>query len=184
MTTLTIHAETDGARPLEQSRDPAVIAARLAEIGVAYERWRAGKALAAEADDAAVLAAYADDIARLKTEGGYRSVDVIRLNPDHPDCTALRAKFLAEHTHADDEVRFFVEGAARFYLHKAGKVFLFDAEAGDLIRVPAQTAHWFDMGPSPRFTALRLFVSPDGWEAHFTGSPIAERFAKFEATVT
>ncbi|RZM07821.1 MAG: hypothetical protein EOP67_72695, partial [Sphingomonas sp.] len=35
------------------------------------------------------------------------------------------------------------------------------------------TRHWFDMGPAPRFTAIRLFAEPDGWVARFTGDPIA-----------
>jgi 1,2-dihydroxy-3-keto-5-methylthiopentene dioxygenase len=40
--------------------------------------------------------------------------------------------------------------------------------------------HWFDMGAAPRFTAIRLFVNPDGWVAAFTGSDIAERFPRLE----
>jgi 1,2-dihydroxy-3-keto-5-methylthiopentene dioxygenase len=59
-------------------------------------------------------------------------------------------------------------------------VFAVVCEAGDLISVPAGTRHWFDMGEQPRFTALRLFISPEGWVAQFTGAPIAEDFPKFE----
>ena len=51
---------------------------------------------------------------------------------------------------------------------------------GNEISVPAGTQHWFDAGERPRFTAIRLFVSPDGWVAEYTGSAIAERFPKFE----
>lgn len=36
------------------------------------------------------------------------------------------------------------------------------------------------MGAAPRFTAIRLFVNPDGWVAAFTGSDIAERFPRLE----
>ncbi|MGH7023787.1 MAG: 1,2-dihydroxy-3-keto-5-methylthiopentene dioxygenase [Caulobacteraceae bacterium] len=180
MTRLTIHADDQPSTPLTSTTDAAAIAAALAEIGVVYERWRTGEALPASADDEAVLTAYAADIERLERAGGYRSVDVIRMTPDHPARAELRAKFLAEHTNDDDEVRFFVEGAACFYLHKAGKVFMFESEAGDLISVPAGTPHWFDMGERPRFTAIRLFVSPEGWVARFTGSAIAEAFPKFE----
>ena len=52
--------------------------------------------------------------------------------------------------------------------------------AGDLISVPAGMRHWFDMGAAPRFTAIRLFVNPDGWVAAFTGSDIATRFPRLE----
>jgi 1,2-dihydroxy-3-keto-5-methylthiopentene dioxygenase len=180
MSRLTIFADdAPGAARLIAS-DPAAIAAGLAEIGVVFERWAAEAELAPDADDAAVLAAYAGDIARLKAAGGYQAVDVARVTPSTPNTDALRAKFLAEHTHADDEVRFFVEGAAQFYLHQAGQVFVVVCEAGDLISVPAGTPHWFDMGERPRFTALRLFVSPEGWVAQFTGAAIAEAFPKFE----
>jgi 1,2-dihydroxy-3-keto-5-methylthiopentene dioxygenase len=49
---------------------------------------------------------------------------------------------------------------------------------GDLISVPAGMKHWFDMGAAPRFTAIRLFVNPDGWVARFTGDVIADRFPR------
>ena len=45
--------------------------------------------------------------------------------------------------------------------------------------VPAGTRHWFDMGPAPRFTAIRLFTNPDGWVAKFTGTEIAATFPAF-----
>ena len=46
--------------------------------------------------------------------------------------------------------------------------------------IPAGTPHWFDMGPEPRFTAIRLFVSPAGWVANYTGAALAEAFPKFQ----
>jgi 1,2-dihydroxy-3-keto-5-methylthiopentene dioxygenase len=49
-------------------------------------------------------------------------------------------------------------------------------EKDDLISVPANTRHWFDMGPNPRFTAIRLFNNTEGWVAKFTGDEIAKRF--------
>jgi 1,2-dihydroxy-3-keto-5-methylthiopentene dioxygenase len=53
-------------------------------------------------------------------------------------------------------------------------------EKNDLISVPANTPHWFDMGPNPDFCAIRLFNNPDGWVAHFTGDEIAARFPLLE----
>jgi 1,2-dihydroxy-3-keto-5-methylthiopentene dioxygenase len=53
-------------------------------------------------------------------------------------------------------------------------------ETGDLISVPAGIRHWFDMGPTPHFTAIRLFTNPEGWIARFTGDPIADAFPRFE----
>jgi 1,2-dihydroxy-3-keto-5-methylthiopentene dioxygenase len=160
--------------------DGRAIAAALARIGVRFERWAASQALTPEMDDQAVMQAYQSDIERLKRECGYRSVDVLRCLPDNPKRQELRRKFLDEHTHAEDEVRFFVEGAGVFYLRAGGKVHVTRCERGDLISVPAGTRHWFDMGPAPYFTAIRLFTTPDGWVAQFTGDPIAQKYPSFE----
>lgn len=123
-----------------------------------------------------MLAAYRPEIDRLVAERGYRSVDVVSLDPAHPEREALRRKFLAEHTHADDEVRFFVAGSGLFTLHAAGRVYAVLCEQDDLISVPAGLPHWFDMGSAPAFTCIRLFNDPAGWVARFTGDEIATRF--------
>ena len=178
--TLRVYDENDGAKPLIDTTDRAEIARILGAEGILFERWEAGVPLNAEADQDAILAAYEADIARLKSAYGYTTVDVIRVGPATPNIPALREKFLNEHTHSEDEVRFFVEGGASFYLRLHGKVYQAICTRGDLISVPAHTTHWFDMGPAPAFAAIRLFVNPEGWVANFTGSDIAATFPKFE----
>ena len=89
-------------------------------------------------------------------------------------------KFLSEHAHDDDEDRYFAKGAGVFYLHANEKVHAVYCEAGDLISVPANTTHWFDMGTAPHYVSVRFFHDDDGWVGHFTGSPIAESFATFD----
>ena len=148
----------------------------LAAIGVDYERWSASAELPEAAEPSAVLAAYDDDIQRLKQQHGFKSVDVVSMHPNHPDRAVLRQKFLAEHTHSEHEVRFFVDGAGLFLLHAEGRVYRMLCVKGDLITVPAGLPHWFDMGASPSFTAIRLFTDESGWVANFTGSTIADRF--------
>ncbi len=162
--------------PSLASNDPELIANELAQRGIGFERWPARADLPAEATTEQVLAAYAPEIARVQSLGTYPTVDAIRLTPDHPDREALRQKFLSEHTHSEDEVRFFVEGRGLFCLHIADEVLQVLCEADDWIRVPAGTRHWFDMGAEPRFTAIRFFDNPEGWVAQFTGETIAERF--------
>jgi 1,2-dihydroxy-3-keto-5-methylthiopentene dioxygenase len=180
MTRLSLYADTASAdQPAEailDSVDAVVIAQALAERGLGYERWAVKPELPAEADNGAVLEAYAEEIARVQAGGAYPTVDAIRLGPDHPDRLALRQKFLSEHTHAEDEVRFFVEGRGLFVIHLEGEVLQVLCEQGDFLRVPAGTRHWFDMGSAPRFTAIRFFDNPEGWVASFTGDPIAERY--------
>ena len=165
---------------LAQHLDGQQIADALAGIGIRFERWPTHEAVTAGADQAVVLEAYAEEIERLSNSEGYQSADVVSMGPDHPEKGAMRLKFLAEHTHAEDEVRFFVDGAGLFTLHVEDRVYEVLCERGDLISVPAGTRHWFDMGPNPSFCAVRLFTSPDGWAADFTGEDIAERFPRLE----
>ena len=127
-----------------------------------------------------VFAAYRTDIDRLVAERGFRSVDVASIGPDNPKRDEMRAKFLDEHFHKEDEVRFFVAGSGLFTLHVDGKVYEMLCTQGDLIAVPDSTKHWFDMGPEPSFVAIRFFTEPDGWVGHFTGTDIAQRFPRYE----
>lgn len=180
MSKLTIYTDQEPSKPILETTDGVQIADALKEIGVRFERWEAAQQLAEDASDEDVMQAYAHEIERLKRENGYQSVDVIRMLPDNPKRGEFRQKFLSEHTHSEDEVRFFVEGAGIFYLRTGGKVYMTLCEQGDLISVPDGTTHWFDMGPKPFLTCIRLFTSTDGWIANFTGDQIAERFPKFE----
>lgn len=180
MSRLTIYPDGNPVRAEFDSTDGAAIANALKTINVRFERWEASKQFAQNANDAAIIEAYGADIERIKKEGGYQTVDILRVNAATPDKPAIRAKFLNEHTHSEDEVRFFVEGAGIFYLRKNGKVYMTLCERGDLISVPAGTTHWFDMGPEPDITAIRFFDNKEGWVPHFTGDKIADAFPKFE----
>jgi 1,2-dihydroxy-3-keto-5-methylthiopentene dioxygenase len=180
MSALKIFADNDASKPLASTTDQAEIARRLAEEGVRFEQWQASQPIKAGDAPEQVLAAYKADIDRLCKENGYITVDVISLSSDHPDKAALREKFLSEHRHSEDEVRFFVDGKGLFTLHINDKVYEVLCEKGDLISVPADTTHWFDMGPNPHFVAIRLFNNPEGWVAKYTGSDIAQRFSRLE----
>jgi len=169
-----------GAEPIPQLQTtaPELIASELAARGLRFERWATRPPLAAGTPAAEILASYAPEIARVQANGGYGTVDAISINADNPDRVALRQKFLAEHTHAEDEVRFFVEGRGLFCVHapEAEEVLQVLCERNDWISVPAGTRHWFDMGAKPQFTALRFFNNSEGWLANFTGDLIANRF--------
>lgn len=173
MSGLTIFSDNDAETPLWQSRDAEEIRAQLNAQGVRFERWEADRDLGAAPDAQSVIAAYQHAIDRLVQEKGYQSWDVISIRPDNPQKEAMRGKFLNEHTHGEDEVRFFVEGAGLFCLHIGDKVYQVLCEKNDLISVPAGTPHWFDMGSQPCFTAIRIFDNPEGWIAQFTGNDIA-----------
>lgn len=153
----------------------------LAQIDVDFERWEANQVLEPDASQEVVIAAYRDSVDRLMKRYDFQSVDVISLTAEHPQKDEMRDKFLHEHTHDDFESRFFVEGQGLFNLRVGGKVYAVLCERGDLLNVPANTTHWFDLGPSPKLKAIRLFTTAEGWVANFTGNKIAERFPKLEA---
>lgn len=180
MSRLTIYSDNNPNDILLDTLDADEMASALKEIDVQFERWNASKEFERDASDEIVLDAYAADIERIKKLGGYKTVDILRCNDATPNKPAIRAKFLNEHTHDEDEVRFFVEGAGVFYLRTGGKVYMTLCERGDLLSVPAGVTHWFDMGPEPDITAIRFFDNMEGWVPHFTGSDIAEKFPKFE----
>jgi 1,2-dihydroxy-3-keto-5-methylthiopentene dioxygenase len=190
MTTLTRWADTDTAGSVDsatlRTSSPDEIAAELSRVGIRYEQWPV-RDVPAGSDAAAVLDVYRDEVDRLVGEQGFKVIDVARLQPPpEPDeewtaaAAGARAKFLAEHTHAEDEVRFFIEGSGIFYLHVDDSVIAVQCEQGDLLSVPALTRHWFDMGTSPSFAAIRFFLDPEGWVGTFTGDDIATHFADFD----
>ena len=180
MSRLTVYAESDGKNPLLATEDVDVICTELGTAGIHLERWKADRDLADDADNETIIAAYQAEIDRLVAERGFQTYDVVSMNPDHPEKETFRKKFLSEHTHSEDEVRFFVRGQGLFIIHANDKVYSVLCEKDDLISVPANTRHWFDMGPNPTFTAIRLFNDPEGWVGNFTGDDIASRFPLLE----
>ncbi len=145
----------------------------LAGRGIDFERWAPGdRGLAEGASADAILSAYADKIDALKQEGGYVTADVIDVTPQTPGLDVMLAKFSSEHWHDEDEVRLIVEGRGLFHIHPAdgGPIFAIEVEAGDLIRVPRGTHHWFDLCGDRRIRAIRLFQDVSGWTPHYTQS--------------
>jgi 1,2-dihydroxy-3-keto-5-methylthiopentene dioxygenase len=153
------------------------VRAFLATQGIDYERATPGRAVSADAPAAELLDAYKDKIDELKARGGYVTADVIDVFPDTPNLEVMLNKFKSEHWHDEDEVRFIVEGRGLFHIKPAtGPVFAIEVEAGDLIRVPKGTYHWFDLCSDRRIRAIRLFQDVSGWTPHYTGSGVDKDF--------
>ena len=167
MATLNIPDEKKTLSEFEEVR------ARLASMGIDYERWKPAHELAAGASTAEILAAYAPEIDRLKALGGYVTADVIDVTPQTPGLEAMLNRFNSEHWHDEDEVRFIIEGRGIFHIHpREGKVVSITVEAGDLLRVPRGTWHWFDLCEERRIRAIRLFQDTSGWTPHYTESGV------------
>jgi 1,2-dihydroxy-3-keto-5-methylthiopentene dioxygenase len=180
MTTLSIFDQDAPETPRVVTEEAGKIANLLADHGIRFERWTT-RDLPADASQEDILEAYAGEIQALRDQFGFQAADVISLNPDNPQKDAFRQKFIDEHIHSEDEVRFFVRGQGLFYLHLGNQVFAVMCQKNDLISVPHGTRHWFDMGPEPKFTCIRLFTNPEGWVADFTGEDIARKLPRYEA---
>jgi len=149
----------------------------LAGIGIEYERWEAPAELPSDPTAEQVLSAYVEQIEELKQRGGYVTADVIDVNPDTPGLETMLAKFNIEHTHDEDEVRYIIAGSGLFHIHPAkGPVVAIEVEAGDLIRVPRGTQHWFDLCADRRIRAIRLFQDKAGWTPRYTGSGVDRNY--------
>ena len=176
MSRLIVTPDTTPGQPELRTEDPDAIADALAPIGVRFERWTLDVATDPDAPSEAILEAYRPHLDRLMGEGGAGSADVLRLRPGNEAYPAMRRKFLDEHIHTEDEVRFFVQGHGHFILHANGRVYDAQCTEGDLISVPSGIKHWFDAGEQPSATVLRIFTDTSGWTPHYTGDPISARF--------
>jgi 1,2-dihydroxy-3-keto-5-methylthiopentene dioxygenase len=157
--------------------DPVAVTEYLAKIGIDYERWTQSHPVPPDAPAADVLDAYAAEIDALKASGGYVTADIIDVTPQTPGLDALLAKFSSEHWHDEDEVRFIIRGRGLFHIRpRAGPVIAIEVEAGDLIRVPRGTWHWFDLCQDRDIRAIRLFQDKAGWTPHYTNSGIDQGY--------
>lgn len=158
--------------------DPQEIKEFLAQRGVWFDQWEAKAELPEDADQETVLAAYEHVLAPYMKENGYQTADVISVHPNIENKEAIRTKFLTEHTHSEDEVRFFVDGEGLFWfnMEKGNPVFCVICQRGDLISVPANTKHWFDFGPKMSVKAIRVFIDQSGWVPHYTESGVDSNY--------
>lgn len=184
MTLLTVWNDTDPQQEALRTEDAGEIADVLKQLGVRFNRWQL-QDLPELPSSEQVLDAYRAEVDRVIDAEGYIKVDAISMKPEDTQewrdkARAAREKFLSEHTHDDDEDRFFARGAGVFYLHVEGKVYAVLCEAGDLLSVPANTTHWFDMGTSPDFVSIRFFHDDDGWIGEFLNTDTAEKFPGFD----
>jgi 1,2-dihydroxy-3-keto-5-methylthiopentene dioxygenase len=169
----TVRIPDENRRLTEQQE----VRAYLTGIGIDFERWEPSHPIAPTTPAEEILAAYSAEIEKLKQQGGYVSADVIDVHPQTPGLEAMLNRFTSEHWHDEDEVRFIIEGRGLFHIHpRNGPVVAIEVEAGDLVRVPRGTWHWFDLCADRRIRAIRLFQNPAGWTPHYTESGVDKHY--------
>ncbi|HSS18936.1 MAG TPA: hypothetical protein VLL54_02575 [Pyrinomonadaceae bacterium] len=165
----------DESRTLSDAKE---VAEYLATCGIDYQRWSPSHAVAENAPPEVILDAYSKEIEEMKASGGYVTADVIDVKPETPGLEAMLAKFSSEHWHDEDEVRFIIAGHGLFHIHpQSGPVIAIEVVAGDLIRVPRGTLHWFNLCADRRIRAIRLFQDVAGWTPRYTESGTDKNFA-------
>ena len=144
--------------------NPSKIKQTLGQFGIAYERW--GNRHSSANTDSEILVLYEQEISQLKTSANYVTADLVALRPETPNLATICEKFVKEHHHNEDEVRFCVEGEGVFELFpENAEPLVFKAEPGDLIVVPAKYRHLFYLTETKMIRCIRLFKTQDGWEA-------------------
>lgn len=144
--------------------------------GLYYEKWDIDTNILKYATDQDILNSYEDKINDFCNKKGYQTFDIININENTPNIDSLRQKFLKEHTHSEDEVRFFIYGKGLFWFNYKDDVFALLCESGDLLSVPTSYKHWFDMGTTPDVKVIRIFTDPKGWVADYTESNIDNKY--------
>lgn len=105
---------------------------------------------------------------------GYHSMDLVVLHPDTPGLDEALERFDKPHTHADDEVRYILEGEGLFgFFDAGGEERVLRVQPGDYLRIPAGVEHRFTLTATRRIKALRLFADTAGWVAQYTQRPAA-----------
>lgn len=149
----------------------------LSSIGITYERWNTDKPVSPESGSEDILKAYSGEIEKLKETGGYTTADVIDIDEKTPGLDAMLAKFNKEHWHSEDEVRFTISGRGIFHIHpENGDVVSVEVSAGDLLRVPNGTRHWFDLCGDRNIKAIRLFQDISGWTPYYVENGVAGNY--------
>ncbi|MDH4467538.1 MAG: hypothetical protein QE271_05720 [Bacteriovoracaceae bacterium] len=150
--------------------------------GISFARWKASHPLSQEDNESTILKAYEHELRPFMDKHGFQSADVINIHPKMDNLLALREKFLSEHTHSEDEVRFFVDGSGKFWFNLKNEiddddlVVCVTCTKGDFLSVPQGIKHWFDLAPEYFVKAIRIFTSKEGWVAQYTQSGVDKKY--------
>jgi 1,2-dihydroxy-3-keto-5-methylthiopentene dioxygenase len=165
----------------ETLTDLSRIGAQLVTLGIQLKRWPRTAAPALLLTQASLDASEKELVlesldayfAQLQSDYGYQTRDLIVLSPETPNLDELLAKFSHPHTHADDEVRYIIDGEGVFgFVCPDGTQMELTIQPEEYINVPAGTEHWFYLTPLRRIKAIRYFIDTAGWTPEYTGTPL------------
>ena len=101
---------------------------------------------------------------QLQQTVGYQTRDLMVMHPGIPNLDGLLAKFDRIHTHAEDELRYIIDGECVFgFVRPDGSQVELTVQKEEYINVPAGTEHWFYLTRARRVKAVRYFTGTEGW---------------------
>jgi len=157
------------------------ISQELAPLNIQLDYWAIGenqdlaqKLAQASLDDSEkeqVLQSLDRYFEQLQQTAGYQERDLIVLHPGIPNLDEMLKKFDSIHTHADDEVRYIIDGEGIFgFVRPDGSQVELTVQPQEYINVPAGCEHWFYLTPTRRIKAVRYFIGKEGWVPEYTGT--------------
>ncbi|TVU03568.1 hypothetical protein EJB05_50884 [Eragrostis curvula] len=150
--------DTEGDQRLPHRRQPndPVPLSRLLDLGVVPMR------LDAENHESDA------NLTVIRDHRGYMDMDIVELIPEKmPNYEAMIKRFFEEHLHADEEVRYCLEGSGYFDIRDEDDRWIrVSARKGGLIIMPAGIYHRFTLDTSNYIKAMRLFSGGPDWTAY------------------
>ncbi|KAK1414699.1 hypothetical protein QVD17_30449 [Tagetes erecta] len=108
-----------------------------------------------------------EELEKIRANRGYNYMDLLDLCPEKVENYEQKLKnFYTEHIHADEEIRYCLEGSGYFDIRdKDDRWIRIWIKAGDLIILPAGIYHRFTLDTSNYIKLMRLFVGEPVWTA-------------------
>lgn len=180
MSILSVYHQSSPETPNKVLTHGDDIAATLAEQGVRFEQRTLAERIRPGTAVKEVLATLGGQLEAVK--GDFAVVEGFSVNPEHPQKDELRAGWIDERRHAGNGAHFFVSGRGLLNLRIGEYVYGLVGERGDLLSVPAGTAHWLDIGEQPNLVLVSLFESEEGRKVELTGDDSARSYPGLDDT--
>ncbi|XP_048497489.1 acireductone dioxygenase 1 [Beta vulgaris subsp. vulgaris] len=105
------------------------------------------------------------ELEKIREERGYNYFDILDLCPEKVENYEQKLKnFYTEHIHADEEIRYCLEGSGYFDVRdKADRWVRILVKEGDMIILPAGIYHRFTLDTSNYVKLMRLFKGEPVW---------------------
>jgi 1,2-dihydroxy-3-keto-5-methylthiopentene dioxygenase len=176
----TEHPLPSAAFSLRQTPEKPASLEVLASLGVLYWKLDADK--------------YQDDpkLAAIRKVRGYNYIEIINISKTTlPGYEQKIKTFFEEHIHADEEIRYILDGSGFFDVRDLEDQWIrIHCKKGDLIILPEGIYHRFTLDENDYTKAMRLFVGEPIWtpynrpqEEHESRHKYLERFARGETAV-